>query len=140
MINIDLEKIHYPSTTTRVPRSIIKCLKLKANEARVLLLIGYPIFKKYLPEVYYRHLQMLAFGISIGESRDISSNKINEMELLLSSFVDSFPYHERYIVQNIHSVKHFSTTVEDFGPIFNFSTFNFESVIGKNISQEKFSK
>jgi hypothetical protein len=81
---------------------------------------------------------MLTFGISIGESRDITLEKLHEMELLLSSFVDDFPYHERYIVQNIHAVKHFSTTTEDFGPLFNFSTFNFESVIGRIISQKNF--
>lgn len=114
-------------------------MKFKANEARVLLLIGYPIFKKYLPEVYYQHLQMLAFGISIGESRNISMEKIDEMELLLSTFVDNFPYPERYIVQNIHSVKHFSTAVRDYGPLFNFSTFNYESVIGMNSSLGHFS-
>ncbi|CAF4938290.1 unnamed protein product [Rotaria sp. Silwood1] len=130
LITIDLANIRYPSTTTRAPRNLSKCFKLKANESRVLLLIGYPIFKKYLPEVYYNHLKMLAFGITIGESRNISSKNLNDMELLLSSFVDNFPYHERYIVQNIHSVKHFAKTVNDFGPLFNYSTFNYESVIG----------
>jgi len=77
---------------------------------------------------------MLSFGISIGESRDISLEKLHKMELLLSNFVDDFPYHERYIVQNIHSIKHFSTTTKDFGPLFNFSTFNFEGVIGSIIA------
>jgi hypothetical protein len=113
-------------------------LKLKANEVRVLLLIGYPIFKKYLPNLYYNHLQKLAFGISIGESRDISLDKLQEMKFLLNSFVDDFPYHNRYIVQNIHSVKHFATTVMDFGPLFNFSTFNFESIIGTMTYQKNF--
>ncbi|CAF3521193.1 unnamed protein product [Rotaria sp. Silwood1] len=76
LINHDLQNIRYRSTTTRAPRSIIKCMKLKANESRVLLLIGYPIFKKYLPEVYYNHLKMLAFGICIRESRNISPENI----------------------------------------------------------------
>ncbi|CAF4028969.1 unnamed protein product [Rotaria sp. Silwood1] len=139
LITIDLANIRYPSTTTRAPRNLSKCFKLKANESRVLLLIGYPIFKKYLPEVYYNHLKMLAFGITIGESRNISSKNLNDMELLLSSFVDNFPYHERYIVQNIHSVKHFAKTVNDFGPLFNYSTFNYESVIGMVPSRFYFS-
>ncbi|CAF2233614.1 unnamed protein product [Rotaria magnacalcarata] len=130
LINLDLANIRYPSTTTRAPRNLTKCFKLKANESRVLLLIGYPIFRKYLPEVYFNHFKMLAFGTTIGESRNISSKHLNDMELLLSSFVDNFPYHERYIVQNIHSVKHFAITVNDFGPLFNYSTFNYESVIG----------
>jgi hypothetical protein len=139
LIHIDLANILYPSTTTRAPRTIVKCLKLKANESRVLLLIGYPIFKKYLPETYFNHLKMLAFGVTIGESCNISSEKINEMEFLLSTFVDNFPYHERHIVQNIHSVKHFAKTVNDFGPLFNYSTFNYESIIGKIISKLFFS-
>lgn len=134
-INADLGKIHYPSTTSRAPRNLTKCFKLKANESRILLLIGYPVFKKYLAEIYYNHLRMLAFGIAIGESHEISLENICDMETLLGSFVDTFPYHERYIVQNIHSVKHFATTVRDFGPLFNYSTFNYESVIGRIITK-----
>ena len=113
----------------------MKCSKLKANECRTLLLIDYPIFKNYLPDVYYCHLKMLAFGITIGEWSNISSKDIEDMEFLLSNFVDNFPYHKRYIVQNIHSVKHFATTVNDFDPLFNYSTFNYESIIGRIISQ-----
>ena len=112
----------------------MKCLKLKANECRVLLLIGYPVFRNYLPETYYRHLQKLAFGIHIGESSSLSPEKIEDMEMLLSSFVDDFPYNERYVVQTVHCVKHFATTVKDFGPLSNYSTFNYESIIGKKHS------
>lgn len=130
-IDADLSKIKYPSTTTRAPRSILKCLKLKANECRVLLLVAYPIFQNYLPEKYYQHLQKLAFGIHIGESSALSADEIEDMDTLLNSFVDDFPYEQRYIVQNIHCVKHFANTVNDFGPLFNYSTFNYESVIGE---------
>lgn len=94
-------------------------------------MIGYPIFQKYLPSVYYEHLQKLAIGITIGESSAISSSKLEEMEILLNSFVDDFPYNERYVVQTVHCVKHFATTVKDFGPLANYSTFNFENIIGR---------
>jgi hypothetical protein len=134
-IACDLGSILYPTTTTRVPRTIMKCLKLKANECRVLLLIGYPIFKNYLPDLYYEHLQKLVFGISIGESSSISMERVEEMDLLLTSFVDDFPYNERYIVQTVHCIKHFATTTKDFGPLSNYSTFNYESIIGKNICE-----
>ena len=130
-INADLASIQYPNTTSRPPRGLTKIVKLKANESRILLLIVYPIFKKYLPITYYSHLQMMAFGITTGESHNISSKAIDDMEILLTSFVDNFPYPERYIVQNIHAVKHFATTVRDFSPLFNYSTFNFESVISR---------
>ncbi|CAF4588910.1 unnamed protein product, partial [Rotaria socialis] len=63
-------------------------------------------------------------------SRSISTKNLNDMEYLLSKFVDQFPYPEQYIVQNIRAVKHFATTVCDFGPLLNYSTFNYESVNG----------
>ncbi|CAF3612403.1 unnamed protein product [Rotaria socialis] len=96
-------------------------------------------------DVYYQHLQKLAFGISIGESSNISMTMLDEMNLLLTSFVDEFPYHERYVVQTVHCVKHFATTTKDVGPLSNYSTFNYESVVGclsssvhgtKNVSSE----
>lgn len=133
LIDQDLCKLMYPLTTVRSPRSIKKSSKLKGNEHRVLLIIAYPIFKKYLPNKYYRHLQKLSFGIHIGESRVISSKQIDTMKELLSSFVDDFPYDKRHIVQTIHCVKHFAATTQDFGPLSNYSTFNFESIIGKKI-------
>lgn len=135
VIDSDLKNIHYPRTTSRTPRSIVKCLKLKANESRTLLLIAYPIFRKYLPEANYQHLQKLAFGMSIGESSLISAEQLEKMELLLDSFVDDFPYDSRYVVQTVHCVKHFAQTVKDFGPLSNYSTFNFESVIGKTTEE-----
>lgn len=130
-IEQDLSRVIYPSTTTRSPRSILKPLKLKANECRVLLIICYPIFKAYLPKKFYVHLQKLAFGIHIGESKTISAENLGQMEILLNSFVDDFPYNERHIVQTVHCVKHFAITTHDFGPLSNYSTFNFESLIGE---------
>ena len=91
----------------------------------------YPIFKRYLPNVHYNQLKMLVFGITIGESRNISLKSINDMEFLLSSFADNFPYHERYIVHNIHSVKHFVKTVNDFDHLFNYCTFTYENIIDR---------
>lgn len=131
MIDRDLSQIMYPSTTTRSPRSIRKALKLKANECRVLLLIAYPIFKRYLPKKYYLHLQKLAFGIHIGESMIISPEQLGQMDALLRNFVDEFPYNERHIVQTVHCVKHFGSTTHDFEPLSNYSSFNFESVVGE---------
>ncbi|CAF2724980.1 unnamed protein product [Rotaria sp. Silwood2] len=62
-IETDLQRFRFPSTTTRAPRSIMKYYRLKANESRVLLLITYPIFKKYLKPIYYKHLQLLSFAL-----------------------------------------------------------------------------
>ncbi|CAF3117896.1 unnamed protein product [Rotaria sp. Silwood2] len=62
-IETDLQCFRFSSTTTRAPRSVMKYYRLKANESRVLLLITYPIFKKYLKPIYYKHLQLLSFAL-----------------------------------------------------------------------------
>ncbi|CAF1522861.1 unnamed protein product [Adineta ricciae] len=40
-------------------------------------------------------------------------------------------YTRRHVVQVVHSVIHIPATVKDFGPLTNFTTFNFESILGK---------
>ncbi|CAF1378024.1 unnamed protein product [Didymodactylos carnosus] len=132
-IETDLQRFRFPSTTTRAPRSIMKYYRLKANESRVLLLITYPIFQNYLKPIYYKHLQLLSFALHVGESREITSPKLNEMKILLDKFVYTFHflYGKRHTVNTVHSVIHFHQTVTDYGPLTNYSTFNFESVIGR---------
>ncbi|CAF4246811.1 unnamed protein product [Rotaria sp. Silwood2] len=102
-IETDLQRFRFPSTTTRAPRSIMKYYRLKANESRV------------------------------GESREITLPKLNEMKILLDKFVYTFHflYGKRHTVNTVHSVIHFHQTVTDYGPLTNYSTFNFESVIGR---------
>jgi len=131
-IEIDLQRFRFPSTTTRAPRTIMKYYRLKANESRVLLLITYPIFKKYLKPIYYKHLQFLSFALHIGESREVTPPKLSEMKILLDKFIYTFHflYGKRHAVNTVHSVVHFHQTVTDYGPLTNYSTFNFESLIG----------
>ncbi|CAF4688600.1 unnamed protein product [Rotaria socialis] len=132
-LETDLRKFRFPSTTTRVTRTIMKYYRLKANESRVILLITYPIFKKYLKPIYYKHFQLLSFAMHIGESRIIDSSKLKEMKYLLEKFVFTFHllYGKRHCVNTVHSVFHFHQTVKDYGPLTNYSTFNYESVIGQ---------
>lgn len=131
-IETDLQRYRYPSTTARAPRTITKYYRLKANECRALLLIAYPIFKKYLKPIFYKHLQLLSFGLHIGESREITSSKLSEMKVLLEKFVYTFHflYSKRHAVNTVHAVSHFYQTVKDYGPLTNYSTFNYESLIG----------
>ncbi|CAF3764573.1 unnamed protein product [Rotaria sp. Silwood1] len=131
-IETELQQFRFPSTTTRIPRTIMKYHRLKANELRVLLLITYPIFKNYLKPIYYKHLQLLSFALHIGESREITSSKLNEMKILLDKFVFTFHflYGKRHVVNTVHSVVHFHQTVKYYGPLTNYSTFNYESLIG----------
>ncbi|CAF1302483.1 unnamed protein product [Rotaria magnacalcarata] len=118
-LGTDLRKFRFPSTTTRVPRTIMKYYRLKANESCVILLITYPIFKKYLKPIYYKHFQLLSFAMHIGESRIIDSSKLKEMNYFLEKFVFTFHllYGKRHCVNTVHSVIHFHQTVKDYGPL-----------------------
>lgn len=131
-VEADLQRFRFPSTTARAPRSIMKYHRLKANELRIILLITYPIFKSYLKPIYYKHLQLLSFALHIGESRAITASNMSEMKTLLDKFVYTFHflYGKRHAVNTVHSVIHFHPTVVDYGPLTNYSTFNFESLIG----------
>jgi hypothetical protein len=53
-IQASLDKIHYPSNTTRVPRPLIYFKKYKGSELRTLLLFGIFAFREDLTELQYR--------------------------------------------------------------------------------------
>ena len=87
----------------------MKYHRLKANKSRVLLLITYSTFKKYLKSIYDKHLRLLSFTLHIGESREIIPSKFNEMKILLDKFVQKshFLYGKRHLVNTVHSAIHF---------------------------------
>ncbi|CAF1394055.1 unnamed protein product [Rotaria sordida] len=53
-IQVSLDKIHYPSNTTRIPRPLIFFKKYKGSELRTLLLFGIFAFREGLNELHYK--------------------------------------------------------------------------------------
>ena len=129
------KKVRLPSTTTRLPRTLSQYSNFKANELRVLLLFGYIIFNNILPEMYYNHLLKLVCLMHLAENRHLSIDDIDFMQILGETFVVSFSdlYTNRHCVQVVHSTVHIATTVRDFGPLTNYTTFNFEGHLGTNM-------
>lgn len=127
-----LNYVLFPSTTTRRPRSLLKFGKYKGNELRSLLLFAYSIFDGVLPRQFYSHLLILVLIMHKSESRSLRCDALEDVQSLCASFVLSFPilYSSRHNVQVIHSVIHISSTVTLFGPLQNYSTFNFENLLG----------
>ncbi|CAF3872548.1 unnamed protein product [Rotaria magnacalcarata] len=127
-----LSSIKYPSTTIRIPRSLSKYEKFKANEARGILLFGFPAFCSVLPLQYARHLLLLVVGVHIAESRQIRRTQIEDIRLLFHRFLKLFPilYTPRHNSQSVHSVHHVAASVAEYGSLSNYSTFNFENVLG----------
>ena len=123
------------STTTRIPRSLKEYQKFKANELRVLLLFGHVIFRKVLQKRFYNQLIQLVVIIHLGEGRQINKSDQQLIYRLSQEFVVSFPqlYTNRHCVQVVHSVIHIADTVHDFGPLSNYTSFQFENDLGKNV-------
>ena len=65
---------------------------------------------------YYTHLKQLVFAMHIGENRQISQDKLDEMHVLLQYHVNQFKilYGTRHMVNNIHSLIHLAETVRDY--------------------------
>ena len=130
------KRTRLPSTTTRIPRSLVQYSNFKANELRVLLLFGYAIFANILSKKYYNHLLQLVCLLHLAENRRIQDYDIDIIQKLGESFVISFShlYTNRHCVSVVHSVVHIAATVRDFGPLTNYTTFNFENQLGRNMS------
>lgn len=132
--NIDryLSSIKYPSTSVRIPRSIKKYSLLKGNEIRSICLFGFPAICLALPMKYARHFLMLVIAVHLAESRSIDRNQLIDIESLLDEFLREYPnlYTIRHNTQVVHSLQHVSSTVRDFGSLGNYSTFNFENILG----------
>ncbi|CAF4467278.1 unnamed protein product [Rotaria magnacalcarata] len=125
--------LRLPSTTTRRPRSLLDYHKFKGNELRVLLLFGHRIFYRVLQQRYYNHLLQLVVLMHLAEKRKIDNVDLKIIQQLSRSFVVSFPelYSDRHCVQVVQSVLHIGDTVDDFGPMTNYTTFQFENDLGK---------
>ncbi|CAF1577303.1 unnamed protein product [Adineta ricciae] len=132
-LDMMLTNVHFPSTTTRLPRSLAKFNKYKGNEFRSLLLFGYSIFNGVLGSQYYSHFLILVLIMHISESRTIQTDWMDNLRHLCTQFVLIFPrlYTVRHNVQVVHSIAHIHETVKSFGPLSNYSTFNFESLLGR---------
>ena len=135
-----LLKYKYPRNLTRVPRSITKYNLFKGNELRSLLLFGFMAFKSYLSKKYFDHFLLLVVASHMIESYSINQEDVQSIELLLDRFLRIFPvlYSSRHNVQCVHSLQHFPASVNDCGSSCNYSTFNFESFLGRIMCTEMY--
>ncbi|CAF2133026.1 unnamed protein product [Rotaria magnacalcarata] len=131
-ISKQLYQYRYPSTTSRTPRPLIQFHRFKANEFRLILLFGAPVFKRYLKPKIYKNYLLLVFAFHLAEFCSLRSADIDDIRFLLDSFLYEYPslYTNRHNQQVIHSIDHVAQSVQDYGQLSNYSTFNFESLLG----------
>jgi hypothetical protein len=132
LIDISLSTHKFPSTTYRIARTILKYNEFKANELRCILLFGFTPICMYLPKKYCRHFLFLVMAAHLCESKNISSDQITHIKYLTNEFIYQFPllYGNRQNVISVHTIIHLPDSVRDFGGVYNYSTFNFESYLG----------
>ena len=71
----------------------------------------------------------------LAEGRQINKSDQQLIYQLSQEFVVSFPQLDtnRHCVQVVHSVIHIADIVNDFGPLSNYTSFQFENDFGKNL-------
>jgi hypothetical protein len=126
-------QLRLPSTTTRLPRKLLEFNQFKGNELRILLLFGHIIFSEILKPIYYSHLLQLVVLMHMAEAREILPSHLPIIQQLSNSFLLDFAklYTTRHCVQAVHSIIHIPATIKDFGPLTNFTTYNFEDILGE---------
>lgn len=129
-----LMRIRPPHEFRRTPRPVEKTHKYwKASELRAwLLFYCVPILFEFLHIDYLHHLNLLIKSLHILLSSCICSRDLLMAEKMLTCFynriVDLYP--QEVCTMNVHSLIHLAQHVRNFGPLWSYSCFGFESMNG----------
>jgi hypothetical protein len=131
-INVHLEKVksETPAEFSRKPRPITTVAYWKSLEFRSFILYYGPlVMKNRLPDTLYQHFMYFAVAIRILADPCSTHAEIDYANDLLFGFVSDFKLHYpiNKITYNIHSLLHIAEDVKRFGPLDNFSAFDFEN-------------
>lgn len=133
IFNSRLLQIRPPSYISRRPRSLQYLKFFKAAEFRSLLLYYLPVvLERLLPSKYIHHLCLLSSSVYTLLKEKISNAEMLQAEDKLKLFVKQYQeyYGEVNMTMNIHSLLHLVDCVRDFGPLWTYSMFAFESYNG----------
>lgn len=130
-----LLQVRPPNVISRIPRSIQQHRSYwKAMEYRSwLLYYSLPVMMNILPEEYVAHHMLLVETVTTLLQGSISQMMLSKAERLIKHycFKFSFYYSERHMTANLHHLLHLPEVVSNFGPLFVYSCFPFESQNGK---------
>ncbi|KAL5011498.1 hypothetical protein ScPMuIL_004363 [Solemya velum] len=106
----------------------------KASELRNwLLFYSLPCLKDHLPGVYLTHFSCLVEATYLLLTTGLSSEDLQRAELLLNKFVENVQtlYGENAMSLNVHNLTHLVYFVRQWGPLWAWSCFSFESFNGE---------
>ncbi len=128
-----IKSIKPPQEFRRSPRSISSFKQWKASEYRAwLLYYCLPVLSNLLPSDYIYHLSLLvsAMHILLGDIISIADVKIAQEQLNLFFYLVPELYNEELCTANMHILIHLSECVQNWGPLWAYSCFGYESMNG----------
>lgn len=128
---IDLRE-YIPQEFCRKPRPLEEVDRWKASEFRQFLFYTGPIaLKNFLSKIMFDHFMCLHVVVRILASPKFSMSHISYAQQLAEYFVEKYKiiYGAKYVTYNVHNLIHIVNDVKKFGPLDNFSAFNFENYL-----------
>ena len=132
-INKKLLNFRVPRSINRRPRTLDERAFWKGNEYRSFLFFYGPVvLKDHLQHKYFSHFLKLSSAIFSLYQESISFLQLKLSELALKSFVTEFGslYGEMNVTFNVHQLLHIGDSAYNWGPLWGFSTYPFESLNG----------
>src|SRR6218665_1246490 len=126
-----------PSDVSRLPRSLAERKFWKGSEWKSFLLYySVLVLRGVLPTKFLNHWFLLVYSIHILLQESISKQDVLLAEKALIEFAAGVPvlYGSEYCTFNVHQLLHLPQAVLNWGPLWAFSCFRFESNIGQIIS------
>ncbi|CAG7684002.1 unnamed protein product [Allacma fusca] len=127
-----LKMCKVPYDYDRTVRSILQRNLWKATEWRTWVFIASTVLQGILPEVYRLHLLKLSNSLMLLSDENITQIDLSYCEDALSSFVKQTEnlYGTEYCTFNLHILLHATTCVQNWGPLWSYSAFQFENYNG----------
>lgn len=122
-----------PTSTGRLPTEISKRASWKGSAWRnFLLFYALPCLEGYLAEPYLTHFSLLVSAVYKLSKSQITRMEVEEAYVQLKKFVSEYEglYGLENMLYNVHLHNHLAESVHNFGPLWNFSLFPFESANG----------
>ena len=133
LTNRRLMSIKPPKFVHRMPRCVEDLVHWKASELKVWFFhYSLPVLKDIMRNDYFQHVTLLITAIALLDSDIVTPEMIRISDDLLNTFVEQFEilYGLRFCTMNIHQLLHLPLKVENLGPLWSFSCFEFENLNG----------
>lgn len=134
VINDRLMSIKPPKFVHRMPRSVVDLVLWKFSEFKLwFFAYSLPVLEGILRQDYFDHYLLLVMAISLLSADIITPQMIEISRNYLHKFVREFEnlYGLRFCSINVHQLLHLPDIVELLGPLWVYSSFEYENLNGE---------